>query len=75
MHEKQFTPELANAALPLVRRIVADVVHHHARVADLATEYKKKKREPGASQIALNDAKQQIVVVTSQRDACVAELV
>ena len=75
MPEKQFSPALANAALPLVRPIVADVVHHHARLADLVSTYQKKKREVGASQLALNGARQELAAATEQRDACVAELV
>jgi hypothetical protein len=75
MPEKHFSPALANAALPLVRPIVADVVHHHARVADLVTAYQKKKRETGVSQIDLNGARQELAAVTSLRDGFVAELV
>ncbi len=75
MSEKQFSPAMANAALPLVRRIVADLVHHHARLADLVTAYQKKKRDPAAPQDELNAAKQDLAAVTAQRDACVAELV
>jgi hypothetical protein len=74
MTEKLFSPAQANAALPLVRLIVADVVQHHVRLAELVTSYQRKKREPAASQIALNEAKQELAQATSQRDACVAEL-
>jgi hypothetical protein len=74
MPEKHFSPAMANAALPLVRPIVADVVHHHARVAELVTAYQTKKRETGASQLELNAAKQELAAVTSLRDGFVAEL-
>ena len=75
MTDKLFSPGQANAALPLVRQIVTDVVLHQTRLADLVTAYQSKKREPGASQIALNEARQQLATVASERDACVAELV
>src|SRR5262245_29461139 len=74
MPEKHFSPAMANAALPLVRPIVADVVHHHARVAELVTAYQNKKRETGVSQLELNAAKQELAAVTSLRDGFVAEL-
>jgi hypothetical protein len=75
MTEKLFSAYQANAALPLVRQIVMDIVVNQTRLADLAAEYQKKKRVPDASQVALNDAMREMVVVTAQRDACVAELV
>lgn len=74
MTVKHFSPAQANAALPLVRQIVADVVEHHGRVAALVTSYQKKKRDVAASQIVLNEAKQELASATSQRDAYVAEL-
>ncbi len=75
MTEKLFSAYQANAALPLVRQIVTDIVVNQSRLAELAAEYQKKKRVPDASQVALNDAMREMVVVTAQRDACVAELV
>jgi hypothetical protein len=74
MTEKLFSPGQANAALPLVRQIVSDIVGHQKRLADLAGTYKTKKKEPGVSQVFLNEAKQELANVTNQRDACVAEL-
>ena len=75
MAEKRFSPSLANAALPLVRQIVTDVVLHQGRLADLVTAYQTKKREPDASQVALNETRMEMATVSAQRDACVAELV
>lgn len=75
MAQMLFSPSQANAALALVRPIVSDVVVHQTRLAGLVTAYQAKKREPNASQVALNEAKQELAAVTTQRDACVAELV
>ena len=74
MTEKLYSPGQANAALPLVRQIVTDIVGHQSRLVELVTEYQAKKREAGSTQIELNEARQELANVTSQRDACVAEL-
>jgi hypothetical protein len=74
MAQTLFSPAQANAALALVRPIVTDMVAHHARLSALVTAYQARKREPEASQVALNEAKQELAAVTAQRDACVAEL-
>jgi len=74
MAKTLFTPSQANAALALVRPIVTDVVTHQTRLVELVTAYQAQKREPNASQVALNEAKQAMAAVTAQRDACVAEL-
>jgi hypothetical protein len=74
MTQTLFTPAQANASLVLVRPIVADLVRHQSRLVELVTAYQAKKREPDASQLALNEAKQEMASVTAQRDACVAEL-
>jgi hypothetical protein len=74
MAKTLFTPSQANAALALVRPIVTDVVTHQTRLVELVTAYQAKKREPNASQVALNETKQEMASVTAQRDACVAEL-
>jgi hypothetical protein len=74
MTQPLFSPAQANAALALVRPIVADVVLHHTRIVDLVNAYQAKKREPNASQVFLNETKQEMAAVTAQRDACVAEL-
>jgi len=75
MAKTLFSPSTANAALALVRPIVSDVVVHQTRLVELVTAYQAKKREPGVSQVFLNETKQEMAAVTAQRDACVAELV
>lgn len=74
MSEKSFSPAQANAALPLVRQIVAEIVGHQARIQSLSSAYQRRKREPEPSQAALNDTRREISAVTAERDACAAEL-
>jgi hypothetical protein len=74
MSANQYSPTQANAALPLVRQIASDVVRHQARLLELVTQFQKKKRDASTTQVALNEARQQLVAVTGERDACVAEL-
>jgi hypothetical protein len=74
MAQKLFSPSQANAALALVRPIVSDVVLHQTRLVELVNAYQAKKRQPDASQVFLNETKQEMSAVTAQRDACVAEL-
>jgi hypothetical protein len=74
MTPKLFSPAHANAALPLVRRIVSDIVEHQGRLADLVSAYQEAKRAAQPSPAALDDARRALTNVTAQRDACVAEL-
>ena len=74
MTAKLFSPSQANAALPLVRHIVTDIVLHQTRVAGLLTSYQASKREPATTQVALNETRLEMASATTQRDACVAEL-
>ncbi len=74
MAEKQFTPAQANAALPLVRQIVSDLVEHHARLVELVAAYQKQKTDPDVLQSVLNDTRHAMASTTQQRDGCVAEL-
>lgn len=75
MAEKLFSPAQANAALPLVRQIAKDAADHQARLADLTRVYDSKRKEPDASQLELNDTRRAIASETTERDACVAELI
>ena len=72
--QKLFSPALANAALPLVRQIAEDVARHHARIAEFTRSYEKKRREPDASQLELNETRGAIAAAKTEHDACVAEL-
>src|SRR5262245_45119989 len=74
MAEKLFSPAQANAALPLVRQIAGDITQHHARVAELTRAYERKRREPDASQLELNDARRAIATAAAEQDSCIAEL-
>jgi hypothetical protein len=74
MTETTYSPLQANAALALVRPIVADIVGHQSRIAELTAAYQRARREPEPSQAALNDARRAISAETAQRDQCVAEL-
>jgi hypothetical protein len=75
MAHKLFSPALANAALPLVRPIAEDIARHHARLAELTRAYEKKRREPDAPQLELNETRAAIAAAKSEHDACIAELV
>jgi hypothetical protein len=74
MVDKLYTPEQANAALPLVRHIVTEVVDCHRRMADLVAIYQASMRAPSPPQEELNETRRRLAAATAQRDACVAEL-
>ena len=74
MAEKLYSPAQANAALPLVRRIAEDVAAQHARIAELTRAYDKKRREPDAPQLELNETRAAAAAAKREHDACVAEL-
>jgi hypothetical protein len=69
-----FTPDLANATLPLVRAIVADAVDLESRVAQATQAYRLLKADPGKPQDALNAARHELRELVEQRDACRTEL-
>jgi hypothetical protein len=70
-----FSPAQANAALALVRPIVADVVHHQARLAALLLEYQTEKRKLASSQILLNETRREMATLTAEREVFIAELI
>jgi len=74
MADALFTPELANAALSLVRAIVADVVELEGRITAATRNYRELKVDPAKPQTELNDARRELGDLVEQRDACSAEL-
>lgn len=69
-----FSPDLANAALPLVRAIVADVVALERSTLEATEAYRKLKADPAKPQEQLNEARRVLGELIAQRDACAAEL-
>ncbi len=74
MSEKHFTVEQANAALPLVRSIVADLVELESRLETAARRYRALKQDADKPQIELNETRHQIAALVEERDLYVAEL-
>ena len=74
MADAFFTPELANAALSLVRAIVADVVELEGRITDATRIYRELKVDPAKPQTGLNDARRELGDLVEQREACSTEL-
>lgn len=70
----RFTREGANAALPLVRAVVADLREATARIAEFEAAYRRERSRPQPSQAALNDRRRTIGVLSVERDGCTAEL-
>jgi len=69
-----YTPEEANAALPLVRAIVADVVDLERRVDAATRAYNDLKARIEKPQTELNDARRELGELVEQRDHCESEL-
>ena len=77
MRSRQFNPEEATRSLPLVSKVVHDVVRDYAELSDLAAEYKKLRAgtERGEeTEGALNILKRRMASLSEGIDACVAEL-
>ena len=69
-----YTPGLANAALPLVSLIVAEIVDVESRAARAAETYRRLKADPAKPQTELNEARRVLGDLLATRDACAAEL-
>ena len=74
MANAPFSPDRANAALPLVRAIVADVVELAGRVAEATVLYRNLKADPRKPQTELNEARRALGELVEQRGACESEL-
>ncbi|MHC4470544.1 MAG: DUF2203 family protein [Planctomycetota bacterium] len=77
MRSHTFTVEEANQTIPLVARIVGDIVRDYAALSDHAAEYKSlRSREERAeeTQDRLNELKQAMSRLSDQIDGFVTEL-
>ncbi len=77
MRSKTFTVEEANSALPLVRRIVADVVRAYELLAEQAREYKQTRAvEDRTTEVEdrLNRLKRSMGALSEEIEAFVGEL-
>jgi hypothetical protein len=74
MRDDLYSIERANAALPLVRAIVTDIVDLNSRVAEATAAYRQLKALSEGSQVELNRAQRTLGELVTQRDECVAEL-
>ncbi len=74
MTEALYSPERANAALPLVRAIVADLVTLESGATKALAAYRALKSRTDTPQAGLNGARRHLGEVVADRDACVAEL-
>jgi len=77
MRSRQFSSEEATGSLPLVSKIVQDVVRDYAELSDLAAEYKELRAstERGEeTEGTLNGLKRRMASLSEGIDAYVAEL-
>ncbi len=74
MTERSYTPDEANAALPLVSAIVADLVHLDRLIDDAARAYAELKADTRKPQTALNQARRALGDLVASRDECETEL-
>lgn len=75
MPDVLFTADRANAALPLVRAIVNDVVELEGLVTAATVAYRELKADPRKPQTELNQARRTLGELAEQRDECASELV
>ena len=77
MTSRIFGADEANRTIPLVRRVVTDIVRDYGLVATMAKEYKALRRLPNREESheeRLNELKQEMAVLSDHIDECVREL-
>ena len=74
MSEVLYSIEHANAALPLLRAIVTDVVRLEHTIVTTTRAYRRLKADPRKPQAELNYAQRELSELVAERDACAAEL-
>jgi hypothetical protein len=77
MTDRIFTADEANRTIPLVLRIVTDIVSDYKQVASMAEEYKELRRLPNRDEFAeerLNHLKKGMADLSDQIDGFVHEL-
>lgn len=74
MPDDLYSIERANAALPLVRSIVSDLVELERRIGEATQEYRRLKQLPDKPQLELNRAQRALAVLVSRRESCAGEL-
>lgn len=71
---KYFTVEEANRTLPLVRRVVGDIVSTHRRLVGLAEEYRRVAVEPDVSPVRRVQIERELRELSESVNAFLSEL-
>lgn len=71
---KYFTVEEANRTLPLVRRVVSDIVSTHRRLVSLAEEYRTLAADPSVSPVRRVQIERELSELSEAVNAFLAEL-
>jgi hypothetical protein len=66
MKSRSFTPEQADRTLPLVERVVGDVVRDYATLADRAEEYRDLRSEVRVPEEAADEVRPRIAALKAQ---------
>ena len=71
---KYFTVQEANRTLPLVRRVVSDIVSTHRRLVDLAEEYRAQATDMDVSAVRRVEIERQLSDLSESVNAFIREL-